>query len=69
LPLPEWIVLNHAWRFSDFINLKKDDLPDLNQKPPIPFQRITEKENVVFGVILHLCMVVVRAHRIEQERL
>ena len=44
--------LDLAWRISDFINLKIEDIPDLNQKPPIPFQRITKKENVVSATFI-----------------
>ena len=34
-------------RISDFIKIKKDDLPPLNQEPPIPFDIMTDKEEVV----------------------
>jgi len=44
--------LDLAWRISDFIDIKKDDLPDLNQKPPLPFQRTTKKENVVSATFI-----------------
>jgi hypothetical protein len=37
---------------SDFINLKKTDIPDLNQQPPIPFEIMTGKENVVASSFL-----------------
>jgi hypothetical protein len=36
-----------ALRISDFRNVKKTDLPDLNQEPPIAFDVMTGKENVV----------------------
>ena len=36
-----------ALRISDFRNIKKTDLPDLNQEPPIPFEVMTGKENVI----------------------
>jgi integrase len=36
-----------ALRIGDFLGIKKDDLPDLNQEPPIPFDVITEKEEVL----------------------
>jgi len=36
-----------ALRVSDFRNIKKIDLPDLSQEPPIPFDVMTSKENVV----------------------
>ena len=44
--------LDLAWRISDFIDIKIDDLPDLNQKPPIPFQRITKKENIISSTFI-----------------
>jgi integrase len=34
-------------RISDFITLKKTDLPSLNQEPPIVFDTMTGKEDVV----------------------
>jgi hypothetical protein len=34
-------------RISDFITLKKTDLPSLSQEPPIAFDTMTGKENVV----------------------
>jgi hypothetical protein len=37
---------------SDFIRLKKADLPDLNQEPPIPFDIMTSKEDVVANAFL-----------------
>ena len=36
-----------ALRISDFRNIKKTDLPDLNQEPPITFDVMTGKENVI----------------------
>jgi integrase len=36
-----------ALRISDFIKLKKSDLPDLNQEPPISFEIMTSKEDVI----------------------
>jgi len=36
-----------ALRISDFRNIKRTDLPDLNQEPPIPFDVMTRKEDVV----------------------
>ena len=36
-----------AMRISDFRDIKKSDLPDLNQEPPIPFDVMTSKEDVV----------------------
>lgn len=32
-----------SWRISDFIKLKKSDIPDLNQKPPILMQKVPKK--------------------------
>jgi hypothetical protein len=34
-------------RISDFITLKKTDLPSLNQEPPISFDTMTGKEDVI----------------------
>jgi integrase len=34
-------------RVGDFLAIKKDDLPDLNQEPPIAFDVMTEKEEVL----------------------
>jgi len=36
-----------GWRIGDFAKLKKDQLPDLEQEPPILFELITEKEDVI----------------------
>ena len=36
-----------AWRIGDFCKLKKDQLPDLELEAPIPFELITEKEDVL----------------------
>lgn len=36
-----------GWRIGDFVKTRRDDLPDLNQDPPIPFEKITEKEEVL----------------------
>lgn len=44
--------LDLAWRIVDFVNLKKSDIPDLNQQAPIPIQRITQKENVVSATFI-----------------
>lgn len=41
-----------ALRMSDFIRLKKSDLPDLNLEPPIPFEIMTGKEDVVANAFL-----------------
>jgi len=49
--LRERLVLSMATdlglRISDFITLKKTDLPSLNQEPPIPFDTMTGKEDVI----------------------
>ena len=49
--LRERIILNIATdlglRVSDFIKIKKDDLPSLNEEPPIPFDSNTAKEEIV----------------------
>jgi len=36
-----------ALRIGDFVQIKKADLPDLNQEPPVPFDIMTEKEGVL----------------------
>lgn len=36
-----------GWRIGDFVNITRDELPDLNQEPPILFEKITEKEDVL----------------------
>jgi integrase len=36
-----------ALRMSDFIKLKKSDLPDLNQEPPLSLEIMTNKEDVI----------------------
>jgi len=36
-----------ALRISDFRNVKKTDLPDLNQEPPISYDLMTSKEDVI----------------------
>lgn len=49
--LRERVVLSMATdlglRISDFIQIKKDDLPPLDQEPPIAFDVMTGKEEVV----------------------
>ena len=54
--LRERIILSMATdlalRMSDFIKLKKSDLPDLNQDTPIAFDIMTGKENVVANAFL-----------------
>lgn len=34
-------------RLADVLSIKRDEIPDLNQETPIPFQRITNKEKVL----------------------
>lgn len=34
-------------RLADVLSIKKDDIPDLDQEAPIPFQRMTGKEKVL----------------------
>jgi integrase len=41
------MALDLGWRISDFLEIKKSDIPDLNQETPVPFDRITEKEKVI----------------------
>lgn len=36
-----------GWRIGDFVKLQKDQLPDLELEAPIPFELITEKEDVL----------------------
>ena len=40
-------ALDLAWRIGDFVKIRKDMLPNLEQETPIPFDLITEKEEVV----------------------
>ena len=39
--------LDLAWRIGDFISQKKDDLPSFEQETPIPYELLTEKEEVI----------------------
>ena len=41
------MALDLAWRIGDFSKIKKDMLPSLDREAPIPFDLITEKEEVV----------------------
>jgi len=41
------VATDLASRISDFIKLKKSDLPDLSQEPPISFEIMTKKEDVI----------------------
>jgi integrase len=49
--LRERVILSMATdlglRIGDFLRLKKSDLPTLDQEPPISFEIMTDKENVV----------------------
>jgi integrase len=36
-----------AWRVGDFASITLEELPDLEQETPIPFDKVTGKENVV----------------------
>jgi len=36
-----------GWRIGDFIKIRRDELPELNQEPPILFEKITQKEDVL----------------------
>lgn len=38
--------LDVAWRVNDFLQIKKSDI-DLTKKPPIPIERITEKQKIL----------------------
>jgi len=44
--------LDLAWRISDFLKLKKTDIPDLNQETPIKFEAITQKEDAISSTFL-----------------
>jgi integrase len=49
--LRERVILSMATdlglRIGDFLQLKKTDLPSLNQEPPINFETMTDKESVI----------------------
>jgi len=49
--LKERVLLSMATdlglRISDFLKIKRTDLPDLSQEPPIPFDVMTGKEDVI----------------------
>jgi len=36
-----------GWRIGDFVKIRKDMLPNLEQEAPIPFELITEKEKII----------------------
>jgi len=44
--------LDFAWRIVDFVNLKKTDIPDLNQETPIGISQVTQKENVISATFI-----------------
>ena len=44
--------LDLGWRIGDLLSLTKSDIPDLNQKTPIPFDLVTEKEKVISKTFL-----------------
>jgi integrase len=46
--------LDLGWRIGDLVSLRKDQLPDLTQEPPIPFDLVTEKEKVLAKSFLSL---------------
>jgi hypothetical protein len=49
--------LDLSWRLGDFINLKKNDLPDLNQPSPIAISKVTTKENArAIGCVMKQCI-------------
>jgi integrase len=41
------MALDVGWRIGDFVSLRIDQLPSFDQETPIPFDLITEKEEVV----------------------
>lgn len=41
------MALDLAWRVGDFVTIRKDMLPNLEQQPPMPFDLLTEKEEVI----------------------
>lgn len=36
-----------SWRIGDFASITLEELPDLEQNTPIPFEKLTQKENVI----------------------
>ncbi|MGQ9760158.1 MAG: hypothetical protein ACUVQ5_06305 [Candidatus Methanomethylicaceae archaeon] len=36
-----------GWRLADVLSIKREEVPDLDQEAPIPFQCITRKEKVL----------------------
>lgn len=41
------MALDLAWRIGDFVKIRKDMLPNLEQETPLPFDLVTEKEEIV----------------------
>lgn len=41
------MALDLAWRIGDFVKIRRDMLPILDQQTPLPFDLITEKEEVI----------------------
>ncbi len=41
------MALDLGWRISDFLEIKKSDVPDLTQEAPLSFERITSKEKII----------------------
>jgi len=46
------IATDLAFRISDFVRLKKTDLPSLEEETPIPIQMMTKKEDVIAHAFL-----------------
>jgi len=36
-----------GWRIGDFVKIRKDMIPDLEQEAPLPFELVTQKEDIV----------------------
>jgi integrase len=49
-----WISLSldFAERVGDILSIKKTEIPDLDQETPIPFERVTQKEEVIAKTFL-----------------
>lgn len=46
--------LDVGWRIGDFVTIRKEQIPDLEQKAPISFDLVTQKEKVVAKSFLGL---------------
>jgi len=46
--------LDLGWRIGDFVGIRKEQIPDLEQKAPIPFDLVTQKEKVIAKSFLGL---------------